>query len=152
MSLICGILSPNNIVLDHDSRTKQALFERVGILFEQNQALRREQVVESLLQREKLGSTGLGKGIAIPHGRMSKLREATAAFIKLSHPIPFDSPDGQPVQWAFVLLVPERATDLHLEILGEMAQKFSDADFREQLHCRNEASALYQLFCNWQPS
>ncbi len=152
MSLIRGILPPNNIVIDHDSHSKPALFERAGVLFEHTLSLRREQVVDSLLQREKLGSTALGKGIAIPHGRIAKLREASAALIKLAEPIPFDSPDGQPVQWAFVLLVPERATDLHLQILGELAQMFSDADFRAQMSRCEDSTALYQLFCNWQPS
>lgn len=152
MSLIRGILPPNHIVIDHDSHSKQALFERVGILFEQTLALRREHVVDSLQQREKLGSTALGKGIAIPHGRIAKLREASAALIKLANGIPFDSPDGQPVQWAFVLLVPERATDLHLQILGELAQMFSDTDFRAQMNRCEDSAALYQLFCNWQPS
>ena len=118
MNLISKILLPDNILLDNESTSKKRVFERVGLLFENNQQIARSQVFDSLFAREKLGSTGLGQGVAIPHGRITKLREATAAFVMTSHPIPFDSPDGQPVNLIFVLLVPERANDLHLQILG----------------------------------
>ncbi len=88
---------------------------------------------DSLFAREKLGSTGLGQGIAIPHGRIKGLKEAVGAFVRMKQPIPFDAPDGQPVNLIFVLLVPDRATDLHLQILSELAQMFSDKPFRERL-------------------
>ena len=102
-----------------------------------------------MFAREKLGSTGLGQGVAIPHGRCKNLRDGIAAFVKTEHPIPFDSPDGQPVNLIFVLLVPEKATDLHLQLLAELAQMFSDKSFREQLQHSNDPWAIYQLFCNW---
>lgn len=150
MNLISKILLPTHILLDEQSRSKKDLFERAGLLFENNQMISRSIVFDSLTKRENLGSTGLGKNVAMPHGRIAKLRDATAAFIKTSHPIPFDAPDGQPVSLVFVLLVPERATDLHLQILGELAQMFSDNDFRLKLLRCEQPAELYELFYHWQ--
>jgi PTS system nitrogen regulatory IIA component len=149
MNLISKILLPDNILLDNESTSKKRVFERVGLLFENNQQIARSQVFDSLFAREKLGSTGLGQGVAIPHGRIAKLREATAAFVMTSHPIPFDAPDGQPVNLIFVLLVPERANDLHLQILGELAQMFSDTQFRNNLLGCNDTASIHQLFYDW---
>jgi PTS system nitrogen regulatory IIA component len=149
MNLISKILLPDNILLDNESTSKKRVFERVGLLFENNQQIARSQVFDSLFAREKLGSTGLGQGVAIPHGRIAKLREATAAFVMTSHPIPFDAPDGQPVNLIFVLLVPERANDLHLQILGELAQMFSDTQFRNNLLACNDTTSIHQLFYDW---
>ncbi len=151
MNLISKILTPDNILLDTESTSKKRVFERAGLMFENNQQIARNQVFDSLFAREKLGSTGLGQGVAIPHGRIAKLRDATAAFIKATHPIPFDAPDGQPVNLIFVLLVPERATDLHLQILGELAQMFSDSQFRNRLNACEDAASIHQLFFDWQP-
>jgi len=149
MNLISKILLPANILLDTESTSKKRVFERVGLLFENNQQIARNQVFDSLFTREKLGSTGLGQGVAIPHGRIAKLRDATAAFVKTSHPIPFDAPDGQPVNLIFILLVPERATDLHLQILGELAQMFSEQQFRDRLLACEDSACIHQLFCSW---
>ena len=151
MNLISKILAPDNILLDTESSSKKRVFERVGLLFENNQQIARSQVFDSLFARERLGSTGLGQGVAIPHGRIKGLREAVAAFVRLSTPVPFDSPDGKPVQLLFVLLVPEQATEQHLQILSELAQMFSDPDLREQLIQSTQASSLHQLIANWQP-
>jgi nitrogen PTS system EIIA component len=149
MNLISKILLPGNILLDTESTSKKRMFERVGLLFENNQQIARSRVFDSLFAREKLGSTGLGQGVAIPHGRIAKLRDATAAFVKTLHPIPFDAPDGQPVNLIFVLLVPEKATDLHLQILGELAQMFSDAQFRNRLLACDDTTGIHQLFHDW---
>ena len=149
MNLISKILPVENVILDTDSTSKKRVFERVGILFENTRQIARSQVFDSLFTREKLGSTGLGQGVAIPHGRIKGLRDAVAAFVKTQAPIPFDAPDGQPVNLIFVLLVPERATDLHLQLLGELAQMFSDKSFREQLQNSDDPAAIHQLFVNW---
>ena len=149
MNLISQILLPENVVLDAESTSKKRVLERVGILFENTRQVARSQVFDSLFAREKLGSTGLGHGVAIPHGRIKGLRDAVAAFIKTQMPIPFDAPDGLPVNLIFVLLVPERATDLHLQLLSELAQMFSDKAFREQLQNSNDPAVIHQLFINW---
>ncbi len=150
MSLISKILTSECVLLDAESTSKKRVFERVGILFENTQNIARSQVFDSLFAREKLGSTGLGQGVAIPHGRVKGLRDAVAAFVKMETPIPFDAPDGLPVNFIFVLLVPERATDLHLQILGELAQMFSDQKFRDELTKTNDAVAIHKLFNDWQ--
>jgi len=151
MSMISKILSPENVVLDAESASKKRVFERAGILFENQLQIARSQVYDSLFAREKLGSTGLGRGVAIPHGRVKGLREAAGAFFKTRNPIAFDAPDGKPANLIFVLLVPERATDMHLQLLSELAQMFGDTTFRDQLQQLEDPAEIHQLFANWQP-
>ena len=111
--------------------SKKRLFEQAGLLFENQHGVARSLVFDSLFARERLGSTGLGQGVAIPHGRIKGLKEARGAFLRLAQPVPFDAPDGNPVSLVFVLLVPEKATEKHLQILSELAQMFSDKALRE---------------------
>ena len=151
MNLIAKLLPVQNVLLDLDVASKKRVFEHTGLLFENNHHIARSQVFDSLFAREKLGSTGLGQGIAIPHGRIKGLKEAVGALIRMHEPIPFDAPDGQPVNLIFVLLVPERATDLHLQILSELAQMFSDRTFRDQLLAGDNAGAMHRLIAEWQP-
>ena len=150
MNQIARILPPGNIVLDLEASSKKRVFEQAGLLFENNQGIARSTVYDALFAREKLGSTGLGHGIAIPHGRIKSLKEAIGCFLRLKSPVQFDAPDGQPVSMAFVLLVPEAATEYHLLVLSELAQMFSERGFREQLSTAPEAAAIHSLFMNWQ--
>ena len=120
------------------------------MLFENNQQLARSTVYDALFAREKLGSTGLGLGVAIPHGRIQGLKSAAAAFFRLASPIPFDAPDGVGVQMVFVLLVPQSANEQHLQLLSELAQMFSERRFRELLQSAPDNMALLELFSNWQ--
>src|SRR5580765_7462514 len=133
MTLVSKLLSPADVVLDLQVSSKKRLFEQVGLLFENQHAIARSVVFDSLFARERLGSTGLGQGIAIPHGRIKGLKEALGAFIRPQQPIPFDAPDGRPVTQVFVLLVPEQATEEHLQILSELAEMFSERAFRDRL-------------------
>jgi PTS system nitrogen regulatory IIA component len=128
------------------------VFERVGDMLAGDQGLSRGQVLDSLVARERLGSTGLGQGIAIPHGRLKGLSEARGAFVRLATPIPFDSPDGKPVSQVFVLLVPEHATDRHLQLLSELAQMFSERSFRERLTAARTAGEVHALIRDWEPA
>ena len=96
--------------------------------------------------------TGLGQGIAIPHGRIKGLKTPVGAFVRLGSPVQFDAPDGKPVGLVFVLLVPEAANEHHLQLLSELAQMFSDKSFREQLAGAPDAAALHGLFANWAAS
>ena len=152
MSQIALLLPAANILLDLDAGSKTRLFDAVGALFEATRGLPRQLVVDSLLAREKLGSTGLGQGIAIPHGRIRGLGEAQGAFVRLKSPIPFDAPDGKPVAQVFVLLVPEQATEQHLQLLSELAQMFSDSGFRESLAEPTDAAGLRAVFERWEPN
>lgn len=151
MNLIAKLLPPSNVVLDLEATSKKRVFEQAGLLFENHQGIARSKVFDSLFARERLGSTGLGQGVAVPHGRIKGLREAVAAFIRLAEPIPFDAPDGRPVAMLMFLLVPEQATQQHLEILSELAQMLSDRNFREHLLMVPEASTVHHLLVNWQP-
>ena len=152
MSQIASLLPSGNILLDLDAGSKPRLFEAVGALFEATQGLSKKVVIDSLQAREKLGSTGLGQGIAIPHGRIRGLSEASGAFVRLKTPIPFDSPDGKPVAQVFVLLVPAQATEKHLQLLSELAQMFSEATFRESLAGPTDANGVRAAFDSWEPA
>ena len=149
MNLVAKLLPPSNILLDLDVTSKKRMFEQAGLLFENNQGVARSLVFDSLFARERLGSTGLGQGLAIPHGRIKGLKEAVGAFVRLAQPVPFDAPDGKPVDQLFVLLVPEHATDRHLQLLSELAQMFSDADFRARLAAAADATAVARVFRDW---
>ena len=151
MNLIAPLLPVSNVMLDVDVSSKKRVFEQVGLRFENNHNIARSQVFDSLFAREKLGSTGLGQGVAIPHGRIKGLKEARGALVRMKQPVPFDAPDGQAVGLIFVLLVPDRATDIHLQILSELAQMFSDKAFRERLLTAPSAPELHQLITQWQP-
>ncbi|GAA5784079.1 PTS sugar transporter subunit IIA [Chitiniphilus shinanonensis] len=151
MSLISKILPSSNVFLEMDVGSKKRVFEQVGILFENSHGIARSVIFDSLFAREKLGSTGLGQGVAIPHGRIKGLKEATGAFVRLKTPIPFDAPDGKPVSLIFVLLVPANATDLHLQILSELAQLFSDKTIRDQLAASEDTAATWKLITSWEP-
>jgi nitrogen PTS system EIIA component len=151
MNHIARLLPLSNVIADLDVSSKKRVFEQVGLLFENNNGVARSQVFDSLFARERLGSTGLGQGIAIPHGRIKGLKDAAGAFVRMKQAIPFDAPDGQNVGLVFVLLVPDRATDLHLQILSELAQMFSDQSFRDRLTAAQSAAELHELITQWQP-
>lgn len=152
MNLISRILPPSNILLDLEATSKKRVFEQAGLLFENNHGIARAAVFDSLFSRERLGSTGLGQGVAVPHGRIKGLTEAVAAFVRLAAPIPFDSPDAKPVRLMVFLLVPEKATQQHLEILSELAQILSNATLRDALATETDPGAVHALFSQWAPT
>jgi|SRR5689334_8686086 len=152
MNLISSLLSVSHVAIDIEARDKKDLFRQIGALLEGGSGLSAQQIADSLMTRERLGSTALGKSIAIPHGRVKGLREATGAFLRLRTPLPFEALDGLPVNLVFVLLVPERATDLHLQILSSLANMFSDRDLRAQLASAPDALAIQRAISNWQPN
>jgi nitrogen PTS system EIIA component len=152
MNLIAQLLSPEDILLDVDASSKKRVFEEVGRLFERRHGLAQAQVVDSLSAREKLGSTGLGHGVAIPHARIKGLPKAVAAIVRTRLPIPFDAPDGKPVSDMVVLLVPEQATEEHLQILAWIAQVFADRQFRQRLRMCVDAASVSRLFADWPQS
>ncbi len=151
MTLVAKLLSPSHVVLDLQASSKKRLFEQVGLLFENHDGIAKSLVFDSLLARERLGSTGLGQGVAIPHGRIKGLKEAVGALVRLGQPVAFDAPDGAPVELAFVLLVPEKATEKHLQLLSELAQMFCDKALREAIRRAADAAEVHQLITAWQP-
>lgn len=148
MNPLINILPVGRILLDLESTSKKRVFEQVGALFESHLGLSRAVVFDSLFAREKLGSTGLGQGVAIPHGRIKGLKQPAGAFVRLKTPVPFDAPDGRAVNLLFFLLVPEQATEQHLEILSELAQRFAERPFRDALAAAPDSPAVVALFQN----
>ena len=146
MGQISSLLPPENVILDLEAISKKTVFEHASLVFENNQGIARSAVFDSLFAREKLGSTGLGRGIAIPHGRIKGLEEAKSAFIRLATPVPFDSPDGKPAVIMYFLLVPEEATEQHLQMLSNLTERFSDNTFRDSLLKAKSAEIICQLF------
>lgn len=145
MSLIGEILPLSHIVLDMEVSSKKRLFEEAGLLLEHESALPHTDVFDCLFAREKLGSTGLGQGVAIPHGRHACVKKATGAFIRTAEPVAFDAPDGKPVSLIFILLVPENATGEHLEVLSKLAGKFSQKNIRELLAGASSAEEVRKI-------
>lgn len=151
MNLVSKLLPPNHVLLGLDVGSKKRLFEQIGLLFENSRQIPRARVFDSLFDREKLGSTGLGYGVAIPHGRVKTIKEPVCAFVRTATAIPFEAPDSQPVSLVFAMLVPEHATEAHLELLSELAQMFSDAALREALATTDDAQAAHRLITEWSP-
>lgn len=150
MNRLASILSPAQVLAQVEVTSKKRAFEEAGLLFENLHGLSRALVTDSLFSRERLGSTGLGHGVAIPHGRIKGLKSPMAAVFQLAQPIGFDAPDDQVVGLLIFLLVPEAATQKHLEILSEIAELLSDADLREKLKTCTDAAQLHALITQWQ--
>ena len=149
MNLVSRLLPQQHVILGMDAGSKKRLFEQVGLLFENTRQIPRARVFDSLFDREKLGSTGLGYGVAIPHGRMKALKEPVCAFVRTAQAVPFEAPDGQPVDLVFAMLVPEHATEAHLGIHSELAQMFSDERLRESLRGTQDVQAAHRLITVW---
>ncbi len=149
MNRLASILPPAQVLVRVDATSKKRAFEEAGLLFESLHGLSRALVTDSLFARERLGSTGLGHGVAIPHGRIKGLKAPMAAVFQLAAPIGFDAPDEQPVALLIFLLVPEAATQKHLEILSEIAELLSDAPLREKIKSSADASVLHQTISEW---
>ncbi len=151
MNLISKSLAVSRIVLDLDITSKKRLFEQIGLMYENDNRIARASVFDALFAREKLGSTGLGFGVAIPHGRIKQLRDTIAVFVRAKEGIPFDAPDNQPVRLVFAMLGPEHATEQHLNMLSEVAQMFSDDDLRSALLAAPNAETVHKLLTEWSP-
>lgn len=155
MTNLSKILSLENVLLDLEVSSKKRAFEQAGLIFENNCGIARSTVSDNLFARERLGSTGLGHGVAVPHGRIKgskSLKSPLAAFVRLAEPIPFESPDGLPVNLLFFLLIPDHVTQQHLEILSEIAEMFSDDAFRTALATDPDPKSVHARIVNWQPS
>src|SRR5258706_2064216 len=143
MNLIAKLLPPSNVLLDLDVTSKKRMFEQAGLLFENNQGVARSLVFDSLFARERLGSTGLGQGVAIPHGRIKGLKEAVGAFVRLAQPVPFDAPDGKPVSLVFLLLVPEQRSEEHTSELQSLTNLVCRLLLEKKSNCVVPCTNLY---------
>lgn len=151
MNQLSKLLPLANIVVEGDASDKSAALDLAAALFSAATAIDEGRIRKSLADREALGSTGLGQGVAIPHGRVRGLKQAMAAIVRLARPVAFDAPDGRPVRLLVALLVPENATQEHLEVLSELAQMLSDRPLRVALMTEPTAVAVRSLICGWEP-
>jgi len=149
MNRLASILPSAQVLVSVDATSKKRAFEEAGLLFENLHGLSRALITDSLFARERLGSTGLGHAVAIPHGRIKGLKSPMAAVFRLANPIGFDAPDEQPVVLLIFLLVPEAATQKHLEILSEIAEMLSDSALREKIKASTDATELHGLIAGW---
>jgi len=150
MQALINLLTPGRTLCRAPGLSKKRLFETAARIISDDQlSLPYELVFSSLIAREKLGSTGLGDGIAIPHCRATNCLHAMGTLLTLDSPIDFDAPDGVPVDILFVLLVPEEAQQQHLDILAGIAQLFSQEGFCEQLRAAQSPQALYTTATTW---
>jgi PTS system nitrogen regulatory IIA component len=148
-----GILDASRVSIDDPAASKKRVLERAASLLsvedtEENSA---EQVFERLLERERLGSTGLAGGVALPHARMPGLTESRGAFLRLAEAVEFDALDGEAVDLVFALLVPEEANEAHLQLLAQLAGRFNDAQLRERLRGADADQALKLLSAPYPP-
>lgn len=151
MNRLATILPAANVMVDAEATSKKRAFEQAGVLFENQHSIARATVSDNLFARERLGSTGLGHGVAIPHGRIKGLKNPLAAVLRVQQPIAFDAPDDEPVSLLIFLLVPEAATQRHLDILSEIAEMLSDRTLRDRLKTEPNATALHKLIADWEP-
>ena len=149
MNLIAPLITPDTTLLDMSFTSKKRLFEHAAELLARTHGLKSTDIFTSLFDRERLGSTALGYGIAIPHGRIKGLKDASGAFYRLKTPLEFDAPDNQPVSLCFILLVPKDANERHLQILGELAQLFGDDAMRSKMLNAATPAELIALLGAW---
>ena len=141
-----NILTPGRSLVNVPGGSKKRVLEQIAQLIARDPPdVDAQQIFESLIAREKLGSTGFGNGIAIPHCRLPGCSQPLSAVLRLDAPVDFDAIDGAPVDLLFVLLVPEAATDEHLELLRQIASMLDRADIRERLRQAADSQALYQI-------
>lgn len=143
---IVEILSPERTICDVYGSSKKAVLEILASLIASaDSGLSQTDVFMGLMAREKLGSTGLGKGIALPHGRLKGVNSALGAFVRLQHAIDYDSIDGSPVDVLFALVVPEQATQEHLEILSKLAETFSNDETLNKIRESSSRDHIFEL-------
>jgi PTS system nitrogen regulatory IIA component len=150
MNVLSRLFTTDSINLNAQASNKAQAFENAGQYFATKLQIPSETVLSFLNAREALGSTGLGFGVAIPHGRIKGLQEPCAALFKLQTPIEFEAPDGEPVSLLLFLLVPEKATQEHLEILAVIAQLLTNPQTLDQLQNETDPEKVRDLICHWE--
>ncbi|WP_232243577.1 PTS sugar transporter subunit IIA [Paraburkholderia sp. SOS3] len=143
---LAQLLPASHVLLGLPVADREQLFAQLSRSFETLCHVPAEVVTAGLTAREALGSTGLGRGVAVPHGHIENLAQPVAIYARLAEPIAFDAPDAQPVGDIVALLVPQWADSAHLHLLAEVAQCFCDHHFRERLHECEDAAAVCRLF------
>ena len=146
---IHDLISPDRISLSISASSKKRLLEKISkLLGEVIPGLDDREAFQSLIDRERLGSTGVGSGVALPHGRLGGLDQAIGACVILGEEMDFDAIDGKPVKIVFVLLVPEEATEEHLQLLAKLARIFGEKENREQMLNAKQGDEVYNFLCS----
>ncbi len=149
---VSELITPERVAFSENPSSKKRSLERLGeLLASGTPNLTAGEIFESLIGRERLGSTGLGKGVAIPHGRVAGLEQPLGAFVHLNEAVDFDAIDNHPVDLLFALLVPEQSTDEHLNLLAQLAQMFGDDGFCQRLRDSADSGASFELLRHWAP-
>lgn len=144
------LITPTRIACNIEAHSKKRALELLSELISENEdKISSTDVFDSLLARERLGGTGVGYGVAIPHGRLKNTEHTLGAFIRLKEGIDFDSADHQPVDLIFALLVPEQSTEEHLQVLARLAAMFHDDAIREKLRQADSISSIHHLLVDW---
>lgn len=147
---LSDLLTPDRVASTHASSKKRVLEQLSQLIFSGQDNVSQTEIFDSLISRERLGSTGLGHGVAIPHGRVRNSDRTIGAFIKLDQGIDFDAIDREPVDLLFALLVPEHCTDEHLQLLAQLAEMFSDPQLLEKLRQASNGDSLFHIIEHWQ--
>ncbi|MFP4682249.1 MAG: PTS sugar transporter subunit IIA [Ectothiorhodospira sp.] len=147
---IGDLLAPDRVLCTSEVSSKKRALEMLGeMLSTRLPKLTTGEIFDSLLARERLGSTGLGHGVAIPHGRLEGAGEACAALLKLDRGVDYDAPDNEPVDLLFALVVPADSTDEHLQILAVLARMFSDPETLARLRDAGGHPEILELLRRW---
>jgi len=146
---LLDLLSPGRVRAQGPVTGKKRLLEQVAALLSDGPDVERA-VFDALVGRERLGSTGLGHGVAIPHGRSARVATPVGAFLRLAEPVDFGAPDSEPVDLVFALVVPEHYSSQHLMLLSQLAEMFGDAGFRDRLRAAGDSAAIHALLASWQ--
>ncbi|HWA50883.1 MAG TPA: PTS IIA-like nitrogen regulatory protein PtsN [Dongiaceae bacterium] len=139
------LISPEAIFASMEGTSKKQVLQDLAQKAGKLTGIDGRQIYDTLLQRERLGSTGVGRGIAIPHGRLASLRKITVIFARLQEPIDFDSPDGEPVDLIFLLIAPEHAGADHLKALARISRLLRAPEIIDRLRASNDRNALYEV-------
>lgn len=142
---ISALLSPQKIFIDTEVSSKKKLLELIANIVADRSQLAQSTIYNNLLNRERLGSTGLGRGIAVPHARVPELSQTIGCFFRLKEPVNFESPDNQPVDLVFTIVIPEEATDEHLLILSSLARLFSQTDVCQAIRDASSKEEIEQI-------
>ncbi len=145
------ILSSDRTFTDVEGASKKRVLENAATLIaSENPEFEVGQLFDNLIARERLGSTAIGKGVAIPHSRINSCKQAKGYLMRLAQPVDFDAIDNEPVDLLFILLVPPETNEEHLKLLSQAAERFSNALLREKLRESLNHQQLYDNFANFE--
>lgn len=142
---LAELLSPRRIALDLAPRSRRQLFREMAELLAPGLGIEPERIADALLEREKLGTTAIGEGIAIPHAKLRELERLVGGFARLAEPVDFEALDERPVDLVFVLLAPENASAEHLRALARLARLLRDPELRQRLRSEGDIDRIYAL-------